>query len=120
MTSPFVTSEIYDNAIESYFELDKNNFDSLMSVNKINKFLWDEKGPLNYDRKKEKWPRTQTLKNIYEINSAFFISEIKNYLLYKDRIGLRPYLFNLSNIQSLDIDWEDDFKMAEKIYSNEN
>jgi len=116
VTSPFVNAEIYSNAIRAFNkEIRSGEHDSLMSVTKLQTFLWDENGPVNYDRSKEKWPRTQTLPEWYEVNSAFFIASISTYLESKDRIGSSPYLFELEGVESLDIDWQKDFILAEKI-----
>ena len=47
-----------------------------------------------------------------------FISSRNNYLKYKDRIGKKPILMNIEKIKSFDIDWPEDFKIAEKIYES--
>lgn len=119
-TSPFVDSFTYKNALDTYWAnvlFNKEN-DSLLSVTKFQQFLWDkeEKKLINYDRSIVKWPRTQDLKPLYEINHAFYINSRENYLKYNDRIGLDPYLFELDKIKSFDIDWEDDFFLAEEMY----
>lgn len=120
-TSPFIQEDIYKKAIEYYFEKIKGDkFDSLMSVHKIQNFIWDENGPINYDRSKEKWPRTQTLKPLYEVNSGFFIADIDIYQKFNNRIGANPYLYVLNKITSTDIDWEEDFHYAEAIFNNRN
>jgi len=116
VTSPFVDENIYKDMIEKYFE-NLRAFDSLMSVTKIQTFLWNKEWPINYDRKTEKWPRTQTLKPLYEINSAAFIADINIYRKLNDRIGKRPYLYELDKIKSFDIDWEEDFEIAEILWS---
>ena len=41
---------------------------------------------INFNRDKEKWPRTQTLKKLYIINNTIFISSKKNYINLDDRI----------------------------------
>jgi len=115
VTSPFLTSQSYDQIIEKYFEVKNQGFDSLMTTNLIHGFLWNESGPLNYDRTKEKWPRTQTLEPIHEINSAVFLANAENYQRLDDRIGQSPCLYPLDKIQGFDIDWEDDFKIAQAI-----
>jgi CMP-N-acetylneuraminic acid synthetase len=115
VTSPFITENIYDDMIEKYFK--NTNNDSLMSVTKVQKFLWNKAGPINYDRSKEKWPRTQTIEVIHEVNSGAFIADIDIYKSLKDRIGINPYLFELNNIESFDIDWKDDFDIAEILWS---
>jgi len=115
VTSPFVNADIYNNVINKYEEVKKEGFDSLMTTNLIHGFLWTKKGPINYDRAEEKWPRTQTIEPLHEINSAVFLSNAESYLTLKDRIGANPYLYELDKIKGFDIDWDDDFTIAEAI-----
>ena len=117
VTSPFIDAGIYDEAIAKYFlSLKESSHDSLMAVNKMQTFLWEKGKPINYNREHEKWPRTQTLPVYYEINSGFFISSRQNYINYEDRIGMKPFLFELKSTSSFDIDWPDDFELAEMIF----
>ena len=120
VTSPFLSHEIYDEAIKMYFNSLKEGYDSLMSVNKLQTFLWDEKGSINYDRKQEKWPRTQTLPRLYEINSGIFINSMGGYKKLSDRIGNKPFLFETHGYASFDIDWPEDFELGELIYKSLN
>lgn len=115
VTSPFLNAQSYDQVIKKYFEQKKQGYDSLMTTNLIHSFLWNENGPINYPRQKEKWPRTQTLEPIHEINSAIFLANAETYKSLDDRIGKVPYLYPLDKIQGFDIDWEDDFKIAQAI-----
>ena len=121
VTTPFVDNKTYSYAIERFWEVtnqDKN--DSLMAVNEIKKFIWNENGPVNYDKNKEKWPRTQTLPTWYEVNSAFFIASIETYIIDSDRIGINPYLFDLKFPEFVDIDTEDQFSFAEWTWNHRN
>ncbi|QXI39820.1 acylneuraminate cytidylyltransferase family protein [Pseudomonas xantholysinigenes] len=113
VTSPFFTSACYSAAIERYLTSTAQGFDSLMSVKKIQGFLWNEEGPVNYDRAQEKWPRTQTLKPLYEVDSAVFISSRANYRHYNDRIGKTPLLFVSPAQSGFDIDWPEEFALGE-------
>ncbi|MGM3216168.1 acylneuraminate cytidylyltransferase family protein [Pseudomonas sp. PhalM4] len=113
VTSPFYGSESYSRAIKDYFDGLNNGYDSLMSVKEIHGFLWDEQSPLNYDRNVEKWPRTQTLKPIYEVDSAVFMLSREGYLKHRDRIGTHPRLHVTNQLEGFDIDWPDDFTLAE-------
>jgi len=113
VTSPFVTAEIYDAVITAYFDKLKVGYDSLMTTTGIQGFIWDGSSPINYDRKIEKWPRTQTLKLLHEVNSAAFIASRDVYEEYEDRIGESPYLYLLDKISALDVDWPEDFELAE-------
>ncbi|WP_405565504.1 cytidylyltransferase domain-containing protein [Polaribacter sp. Asnod6-C07] len=117
VTSPFITSDSLNRGIKKYYENLDEGYDSLMTVNKIQTFLWNEDGkPNNYDREKEKWPRTQTLAPLYEINSGYFINKRDNYINLKDRIGHKPYLLQSEGYEKIDVDWPDDFLLAEMVY----
>ena len=115
VTSPFFDSKDYDKAIKLYKKNLKKN-DSLMGVTKIQDFIYDYNKPLNFNKKKEKWPKTQTLKKLFVVNNAIFITSRKNYISLNDRIGIKPYLFEIEKIKSFDVDWPEDFKIAESIY----
>jgi len=113
VTSPFLNASNYADIIDKYKEIKIQGFDSLMTTSLIHGFLWNKKGPINYNRTKEKWPRTQTIEPIHEVNSAVFLTNAENYRNLNDRIGNNPYLYELDKIKGFDIDWEDDFNMAE-------
>lgn len=114
-TSPFLSTQSYDQIIEKYLEVKTQGYDSLMTTNLIHGFLWNKNKPINYDRTKEKWPRTQTLDPIHEINSAVFLASSKIYQLLDDRVGQKPFLYPLDKVQGFDVDWEDDFTIAQAI-----
>lgn len=118
VTSPFIDGKIYEEAIDAYKKaLTKGENDSLMSVTALRTFIWNKEGAVNYDRNKEKWPRTQTIEPLYEINSGIFLADIDIYKNLQDRIGQKPFLFENNDIDSFDIDWEEDFFIAEAIYN---
>ena len=115
VTSPFIDNSIYSHAIKCYFD-NLENYDSLMSVTEIQQFIWNKSGPITYDDKKEKWPRTQTIMPLYEINSGIFLASIDVYKNQQNRIGEKPFFFKLDSKKSLDIDWEDDFEISEILW----
>ena len=119
VTSPFINSALYENIILKFWEQSELGYDSLMTTTLLHGFLWDEKGPTNYDRTAEKWPRTQTIQALHEINSGAFISSSELYNTLGDRIGEKPYLYPLNKLQSFDIDWPEDFVIAEAILNKE-
>jgi CMP-N-acetylneuraminic acid synthetase len=118
VTSPFFTSKNYDEAITVYFDSLAKGYDSLMTVKEMQGFFWDNGGPVNYDRKLEKWPRTQTLSPLYEVDSAVFLNSRANYSSVKDRIGLKPKLFASPGMASFDIDWPEEFLLGESMLQN--
>ncbi|GGW87186.1 acylneuraminate cytidylyltransferase family protein [Salegentibacter mishustinae] len=117
-TSPFINREIYHQAIDKYFDVLKKGYDSLATAKIFKTFLWDpEKNDLiNRATEDKKWPATQDLKKLYEINSAIFLAPRELYLTIKNRIGNSPYILELNDFQSLDIDWVEDFEIAEAVY----
>lgn len=120
VTSPLFGTKEYEFVIEKYFEVNNSGYDSLMTVTPIREFLWTKNGAKNYNRELEKWPRTQTLEEIYSVNSAVFINSIHNYKNYNDRIGKIPYLQETDKINGFDIDWPEDFIIAEILYKSKN
>ncbi|OEK06089.1 acylneuraminate cytidylyltransferase [Flavivirga aquatica] len=121
VTSPFLTNTVYEDVIKTYFEvLKKGENDSLMTVNKVQTFLWNKEGSINYDRNIEKWPRTQTLPELFEVNSGVFINSRDNYVNGGDRIAETPFLYRTKGYASFDIDWEHDFSLGELIYKKLN
>lgn len=119
VTSPFITSSIYSDVIKKYKEYkESEGYDSLTTVTKYQKFFWNKKGQtINYDRSIEKWPRTQTLDPLYELNSGIFLCDANIYIQNKDRIGINPYLYELDSYQAMDVDWQIDFELAEILWS---
>lgn len=117
VTSPFTSTEQYINAIGDYFRTSNLGYDSLMSVNRYRNFLWSRESNDIVNRDSAiKWPRTQDLKEWYEIDSAIFLAPRSTYTKESDRIGHKPYLFEQKPRHSFDIDYEDDFELAEMLY----
>lgn len=113
VTSPFITGKHYDDVIQAYLEQREQGYDSLMTTTAIHGFLWQYEQPMNYDRTMERWPRTQTLAPVHEVNSGAFLAPADLYHELDDRIGRRPYLYLMDKFDSFDIDWPEDFIIAE-------
>lgn len=117
VTTPFVNGEDYDAIIEAYLIALKTGNDSLLTVCPFQNFLLNEEGRVfNSDSKEFKWPRTQDLPTLYEVNHAVFLAPRLTYIENKNRLGINPSLYQMDKIKSWDIDWEDDFTVAEAIY----
>lgn len=117
VTSPFIDALNYEEAIKKYFCAIQEGYDSLMTVKKIQTYLWDKsKNDIINRITSEKWPKTQDLKPYFEIDSGIFIASKDVYIKENDRIGEKPYLLELDEIKSFDIDWDTDFKLAEFIF----
>jgi len=115
VTSPFVTADVYNDVLDVYQKSVEEGHDSLMSVTSLQKFIWNEQGPL-YDVSKENWPRTQTIAPLYEVNSAVFLAPLSVYEQQGNRIGKNPFLYKMEDEVAFDIDWEHEFMLAEQIF----
>ena len=61
--------------------------------------------------------QTQDLPPIYEENSCIYIFTRQDLLKRRNRLGERPYLFEIDAAEAWDIDEELDFKISELLMS---
>ena len=114
-TNPLVNTESYTNGIKKFREIrDKGKFDSLNSAHLVKEFMFLDNKPINYDL--EHQPRSQDLPNIYALNFAFSILTKEDMIKYTNVIGRAPYMYELTESESVDIDTEFDFEIAEFLY----
>lgn len=118
VTTPICDAKEYDKAIDLYFSKLIEGYDSLVSVIEFKNFLMNNAGKLVNNTTSIPWPRTQDLEALFEINHAIFIAKREIYIEYKNRIGLKPLLYFMDKLKSLDVDWEEDFIIAEVIYKS--
>ena len=110
-TNPFITPATVSRAIEAFFDAYPQH-DSLFSVTRLQKRLWDEHGkPVNHDP--AVLLRTQDLPALYEENSCLYIFERATLLARRSRLGARPRMFEIDALEAWDIDDEGDFEIAE-------
>jgi CMP-N-acetylneuraminic acid synthetase len=116
-TNPLVNTHTVDLAISNFIE-NLDCYDSLFSVTKIqSRFYWSDGSPLNHDA--NNLIRTQDLNPIYEENSNLYIfTKLSFSNSNKKRIGLKPLMFEMNKIESIDIDELEDFNLAELISMN--
>lgn len=114
-TSPFFSE--YDEVIEFGFN---NDCDCVLTARKVGAFVMDDAGNIvNYERGqgKDRWPSTAELPNWYELDHAVVpfmpISVMKE---LHDRKGYKTKFYLTGAVQSLDIDYIDQWKLAEELY----
>lgn len=109
VTHPFVTSDVINEFITIWKKAESEGYDSLMTVTRLHKFIWDERGPYNYDDTVERWPRSQDIKPLFEVNHAAYIIPFEKMREAGDRVGKNPYLHPIDEAVAMDIDWEEQF-----------
>ncbi|MDT0644584.1 hypothetical protein RM553_17215 [Zunongwangia sp. F363] len=116
VTSPLFTAANYENAVKKYAKILKLEYDSLISGTKYRDFLIDKKtGRIVNNPGKLEWPRTQDLADWFEVDNAVFITSVENFRSGK-RSGENPYLLEHDKVKSIDVDYEEDFLIAEAVY----
>ena len=120
VTSPFFDETCMDRALQRYRQgVAQGEGDSLMGVSRIQSFLWDETGCVSHDRALAKWPQTQDLRPLYEVNSTLFVIDRDLMARHGDRIGDRPILHQVDRKHAFDIDWPDDFTLLQHLLAAE-
>lgn len=113
-TNPLLRSETLVRALETFFD-HYPVYDSLFSVTRQQTRYWDQLGrAINHNP--DILLRTQDLPPIYEENSCIYIFERDTLISRHNRIGNRPFLFEIDPIEALDIDEEIDFQIADLIF----
>lgn len=109
-TSPFISKLSIEKGLEKVINGD---YDSSLAVKKMQDFLWKDDKPFNYDLRNI--PRTQDLDPIYKETSGFYIYKKNVIKEYNRRVGFKPYLQEVNEIEGIDIDEEIDFVIANAI-----
>ena len=109
-TSPFIRTATIEDALQ---KVENEGYDSAFSAKQEQSFAWYEGKPLNYSL--SHIPRTQDLEAVYIETSAFFIFRREVWCEQHRRIGDRPYMAVTDRIESIDIDTEDDLRLAEAV-----
>jgi CMP-N-acetylneuraminic acid synthetase len=118
-TNPLLTGKTIEMAITQYFD-HLHTHDSLFSVQVVKKRVYDHNGrPVNHDN--HKLEQTQNLPEIFIENSNIFLfSRTSFFANSRSRIGKNPQLFPMDSIEGMDIDYREDFKLAELVSMNRN
>ncbi|MBA5778049.1 acylneuraminate cytidylyltransferase family protein [Stappia sp. F7233] len=113
-TNPLITVKTVNTAIETFFR-NYPTYDSLFSVTRYQTRLWDQLvRPINHNP--DILLRTQDLPPLYEENSCIYIFNGKTLQEKKNRLSSRPYMYEMSPWEAIDIDEEINFRIAEVVY----
>lgn len=110
-TNPLLASTTISGAVVTLLK-NYPAYDSLFSVTRLQTRLWDQLGrAINHN------PaillQTQDLPPVYEENSCIYIFTREILMARRNRLGERPYLYEISPAEAWDIDDEIDFQISE-------
>jgi CMP-N-acetylneuraminic acid synthetase len=118
-TNPLLSLQTVNRALDTYFSgLDR--YDSLFSVTRLQtRLYWESGEPVNHDP--AVLLRTQDLPPVFEENSLLYIFNRDSFASSGgNRIGGVPQMFVTPPSESVDIDDEHDFILAETLLSRRN
>lgn len=112
-TAPFISKVSIEKGLQAVVSGD---YDSSFAARKLQDFLWKDGAPFNYEL--DNIPRTQDLPALYEETSGFYIYRSEVMTKLNRRIGERPFIVEVGEIESVDIDEAEDFMIADAIYNH--
>lgn len=110
-TSPFAKAETINKCIDM---VASGEYDSAFCAESIRTFLWSEGRPINFDP--SHFPRTQDLPPIYAETAIAYVFKKETFMRYNRRVGIRPYIQEVGRIEAIDIDYPEDFDLADAVY----
>lgn len=113
-TNPLLRPQTIQRAVDAFLCL-YPVYDTLFGVTRWQTRLWDGLArPINHNA--AILLRTQDLPPVYEENSNLYIFSRETLLRRHNRVGERPYLFEIDRLEAVDIDDESAFVIAELLY----
>jgi CMP-N-acetylneuraminic acid synthetase len=114
-TNPLLRSTTIQQAIETFLA-NLPAYDSMFGVTRLQTRLWDQLGrAINHNP--AVLLRTQDLPPVFEENSCLYIFSRSILEQRRNRLGERPFLFEIDRFEAVDIDEELDFQLAEALYA---
>lgn len=110
-TSPFAKVETIDDCIS---KVASGEYDSAFCAESIKTFMWSNGKPMNFDP--DHFPRTQDLPDIYGETSIAYVFTKESFLKNNRRLGQKPFIKEVGKIEAMDIDYPEDFEMANAVY----
>lgn len=110
VTSPFLKKETIERGLNAVLS---GEYDSALSVKVLHDFLWKDEKPFNYNP--VDIARTQDLEILYQETGGFYIYTKDLIQNYNRRTGFKPYFTEVSEMEAVDIDYREDYELAQSI-----
>lgn len=118
VTNPLLTVKTLDSCIQTFIEKEREGYDSLFTVKQLQTRLYtlDDNVVNALNHNPNELIPTQDLKPLFEENSCVYV--FKRSVLFErhHRIGYKPYMYVMNDIESSDIDTETDFILSETLH----
>lgn len=107
VTQPFTKTSSIQKALDKVIS---GEYDSAFSAVALQDYMWINGKPFNYDIKNI--VRTQDLDPVYMETGAFYIFKKEVITEMGQRIGKKPFVFEIDQFEAVDIDTPKDFEFA--------
>jgi CMP-N-acetylneuraminic acid synthetase len=116
-TSPLVDEKDFELAIDLYLKVLNQGYDSLITVNKLKRFLLDENGPLNF-RFDTRERDSIKLPVLYEFVNGIVIAPRHSMIKWRYNWGQMPFKLQLPPQKIVDICNEAEYDFAKFLAAN--
>ena len=113
-TAPFLQAYSIAQCVERL--VNSGQYDSCFTAIKHNGFFWLNDTPINY--RPCVLPRSQDMQPVIEETTGLYGITNASLKKYRSRIGAKPYVHFVSKFEAVDINTEEDLKVAEYIGKN--
>lgn len=107
-TAPFVTVSTVKRELDA---VASGAYDSAFCAERIQDFLWKDGIPLNFDPRQI--PRSQDLPVVWRETSGVYLLRKEVFVQQRRRVGINPYIAEVSRKEAVDINTAEDFNLAE-------
>ena len=114
VTSPFLSSERINFFVNEYFRFRSEGFDSLISQLELREFFWENRKPMNYVIGGGH-PRSQDLAPIAQMTFGVLMAPRMSMVEWGYYHGPSPAIVYVDKLEALDIDDEEDLRIARAI-----
>ena len=113
-TATFISVDTMMQCIQA---VKSGEYDSAFCATVIQDYLWKDGRPINFDA--NNIPRSQDLIPIYRETSGIYVYTKEVFQKYRRRIGIKPFIKQVSYKEAIDINSLDDFELAELLIIND-
>lgn len=110
-TAPFLQPKSINTCVKTL--VSSSDYDSCFTATKNHGFYWLNNNPINY--RPCILPRSQDMSPVIEETTGLYGISAESLKKYRCRIGRNPYIHVVSKFEAVDINTEEDLKIAEYI-----
>lgn len=113
VTSPFVKAETVRKCVNA---VKSGEYDSAFTAGRVQEYLWQDNKPVNFNPADT--VRSQDLPIMYKETSGCFVFTREIFFETGRNIGYKPFVCEVDKIEEIDINYPQDFIIANAVYMN--